>query len=184
MFTRIVGRPIALAALFTALLLVLGISIALIAMQLFGHDKIVSEAECRLGLSDKCLSVQLEESRDEISRLQSRKKKLEAIYDRLASLDHASESFVVFYFDRTGPTVVTGLQYKSLIEPGQFDEGWCYIQLSQSGEISQNINIARMNRDGTVRPASISGDTLSAKDLTNDQVAAARQRCRWDHRTS
>lgn len=183
MMTQFVGRPLALAALLSAVVLVIGIAFALILMQVLG-DEALEEAACRLGLSNDCLASQLEQSREEVARLERRKQHLEELHDRLARLDYASQSFVVFYENTDGRPVVTGMRYRSLIEPGQFDSGWCYISVSHGRGHHENVDVARMDAAGAVTARPVEPGLLRSMGLDAGEVEDARRRCNWGGRVS
>lgn len=183
--TRFFGRSVALGLLTGAIALVILMALGLIAYQLLGDVSAIQKLTCRYGLSTQCLEDELEKKRREMRALQLRMAELEALYKRLSKLDHASESFVVFYTNRGGShTVTSGHRYASLIEPGRFKAGWCYIDLPNAGGISRNFYIARMGSSGDVSPNHIGDESLSNAGLTRHDVSEALTRCRWPDATS
>ena len=175
---HIFGRPLTLALLSTAIAIVFSIMFVLIGVQVLGESEVLDELSCRLGFSDDCLYSELEEEKAKLAAVQERTKELEALYERLARLDYASESFVVFYNDRNGPEVVTGHEYKSLIEPGQFSSGWCYIS-SRSGGLQRNLTLATMNAEHVLEQADLDAADASSIGLSLSAARAAANRCRW-----
>lgn len=178
--SRFLGRSVALALLTSAIALTFTIAFLLITIQLLGGQAAIDEARCYLKLDEECAKQALEEKRQELNALQERYDDLQAIYDRLEKLDFASESFVVFYKDRLGPhQVTTGHRYASLIEPGQFTKGWCYIDLSDDGGVSRDMFVAYLDADGDIRIVEHDDDTLVAADVTRADLVNALNRCHW-----
>ena len=105
---------------------------------------------------------------------------LESLRDRLASLEHSSESFTVFYDNNEGRHIVTtGHRYASLVEPEMFQSGWCYIDLDFRRGLATDLYIARINADLVVTPAPITDDVLVNAGLTRTEIADALRRCQW-----
>ena len=127
----------------------------------------------------------MEQERQKIRRFRERNRELEALYERLSRLEFASESFVIFYENKDGEmTVTTGHRYASLIEPGKFVKGWCYIELPSPAGTSRNFFIANMNSDASVTPSHITETALKHAGLSRADVVAARERCTWPEKTA
>ena len=178
--TRFFGRSVALAFLAIGISLSLTIATALIVIQLLGGQVFVDRMACQFGFSDDCIRLELEEERRKLQDLRQRNKELEALYERLRRLDHASESFVVFYTDYEGEQTVTSAhRYASLIDPGTLIGGWCYIHLPSPTGTSKSFFVAHMDRDAVVAPDAITDEALERSGLTQQDVTAAYGRCRW-----
>lgn len=177
---RFLGRTVALAMLTFAISLTMLIAIVLIAIQLIGTQPVIDGLSCHLGLSADCIRRELEEKQRQLLSLEERHAELQQLYDRLAKLEYASESFVVFYENTDGPhEVTTGHRYASLIEPGQFLTGWCYIDRPKDHGVSRNVFIADISADGEVTNTDITDDALASAGLTRREVEAALRRCIW-----
>lgn len=178
--TRFFGRSVALSFLATGIGLSLLIAVGLIVIQLFGGQPFIERIACVLELSDDCLQEELEQERNRLHLLRDRNRELEALYERLDRLDFASESFVVFYRDNSGPhEVVTGHRYASLIEPGTLTGGWCYVDLPTLAGLSNQVFVARMDADMVVTPEPLEDSALREVSMTRSDVAEAAGRCQW-----
>ena len=177
---RFMGRSVGLTFLAIGIALAFATAIALILIQLLGGQDFIDDVSCRLGLSTDCIREELASERRRLAEMQTRLGQLQAVYDRLARLEHASESFAIFYTDHSGQyPVTTGHRYASLIEPGTFVAGWCYIDLPGPGSVSVNFYLARMDAGRTLMPEVVSDDALGRADLSRTEVVAARHRCQW-----
>lgn len=177
---RFMGRSVGLSFLSLGIALAFTVALILILIQLLGGQSFIDGVACRLGLSTECIREELAAERQRLEGIRERYEELEVLYGRLADLEHASESFVVFYKNREGPHIVTsGHEYESLTEPGRFVSGWCYVDVTRPGALDINIHIAEMDDDGDLTPKLIDDEALSASGLTQAEVAAARHRCRW-----
>ena len=182
---RFMGRSVGLTFLSLGIALAFAVALVLILIQLLGGRDFIDDVSCRLGLSTDCIREELAAERERLEGMRARLQELEALYGRLAGLEHASESFVVFYEDHTGPfKVVSGHRYESLTEPGTFVSAWCYINASRRRTLNVNLHIAEMDDDGELTAELIDDEALSISGVTQAEVAAARHRCRWPVRPS
>ncbi len=178
--TRFFGRSFALSFLATGIGLSLLIAVVLIVIQLFGGQIIIDRIACLFELTENCVQEELQLERERLELLRLRNTKLEALYERLARLDHASESFVLFYHDRTGQhEVVTGHRYASLIDPTTLTGGWCYLNLPGRAGLSNRVFVTRMDDDMRLIPEPLDDSVLAEVSLTRGDVADAVGRCKW-----
>lgn len=184
---KFMGRTAGLAFLAVGIVLTFTIATGLILIQLLGGQDVIDDAMCRLELSTECVREELAQERERLAAeearlagVQARLQELEAMYARLAALDHASESFALFYTDRRGlHRVVTGHRYASLIDPGRLVEGWCYIDMPAPDGVTARLDLARMSGRGRITDESASDAALRAMGLTREEFDAARGRCQW-----
>lgn len=177
---RLAGRSIVLMFLGTGIVLSMSIAIVLIVIQLLGGEAAIDKVACYLDLSEECVRNELDEERRKLKGLRKRNRELEAIYQRLRRLDHASESFVVFYTDHSGDhTVTSGHRYASLIDPATLIGGWCYINLPSPAGVSSDVFVAHMDEDRVVTPDTVTDEALEHAGLTQKEITAAFGRCHW-----
>ena len=182
---RFIGRAVGLSFLALGIVLTFVVAITLIAMQLLGDEEAIEEISCRLDLSQECVRDELAEERRRLEELRARTGELEALYERLTRLDHASESFTLFYSDYSGPnTISSGHRYASLIDPETFISGWCYIHLPSPAGVSIDLFVARMGADRIVTRETVSDEALAESGLTQADIDAALQHCRWPEAAS
>lgn len=184
---RWINRTIGLTLLMGAAALTTALAIALIAVQLIGEEALVERVACHIGLSDKCVRDQLEESQQELerqrregARLRGRIAEMEAVLGRLSALDHAASSYVIFYRDTAGRfDVVTGHQYASLLDPETLTAGWCYIDVDRGSALRGSLYISRFDADLALRNDSVSAEDRRAANLPRGAIDEARSRCTW-----
>lgn len=201
--TNLFGRGLASIILINATILAFLIAVFLIAVQLVGPKPVIDAISCELSLSHECLrndlrkerrkldlerqKRQLEEKKRsaleervaELKRIEKRAKELEALYQRLAKLDHAASSYVVFHtssFRRY--KVETGHKYASLLDPNTLIEGWCSIVLN-GGAIARFFTIAGFEKNRRVVNQTVGRTTLREAGLSGRDVSSARKYCKW-----
>lgn len=181
MLTRLISRSAGLTLLLSGVVLCFTIALFLILTKLVGEEQVIDTITCQLGLSEDCLLGELRAERARLAAMQARTQDLEALYERLASLDHASASYVVFYEDHSllGQTVHTGHRYASLLDPSAFTGAWCYIGLSDNGALAKNFFLADMDSGLSVTRRAHSADDLRNAGLSTRDVATAIKRCIW-----
>jgi hypothetical protein len=135
---------------------------------------------CELGLSKDCLRQELQEERQRLHELQERNAEMEALFQRLASLDHASSSYVVFYSDTSASlTVTTGHTYASLLDPDALIGAHCYFYAGTAGAGSRQIELADMNRNLRIKNNRYSRWALRGTGVKRVDIAALQARCQW-----
>ena len=175
-----VSRTGAAALMFTGALLAVAVALALIVIQLVGERPVLNGIACQLGVSQTCLLQDLEEERQRLRGLRERTAELEALYQRLSALEHASSSYTLFTFNSdVRPTVVTGIEYASLIEPDQLTSGRCYIDLGHRNGVQRHVTIATFETDLRVRSERLNAAQLQASGLSRNDMNAALARCAW-----
>ena len=116
MMLKLMGRSLSLGILSGAIAVTFAIILFLIAVVLAGEGPVIKGISCQLGISKECILLELQEEREKLRgmerrnrELMARNKEMEALVERLSALDHASESYVVFFEKRGhGHTVSTG----------------------------------------------------------------------------
>lgn len=182
--TRFFGRSAVFSLLVMGVSLSAAIAFLLILYQILGGQEMIDKVTCFVGLNEDCIIADLrEENRqldDELAAKRTELAGLEALRDRLAEMDYASESFVVFYStDIAGMQVVSGNRYASLLKPNEFDAAWCYIELPDIGGVDAKLSIARMGFGRSVEPHDITETALNRAGISRSQLTTALSACHW-----
>lgn len=112
--------------------------------------------------------------------LENRKAELERLYNRLATLDHASSSYVVFYDAQLGSRKVsTGHTYASLLDPETLVRAHCYFYGSVSGAGSRQITLGGMSKAKRVTYERYSDSELRDAGFSRSEIEKLRTKCRW-----
>ena len=184
---RLVNRTIGLTLLAAAAALTTTLAIVLIAVQLIGEEELLNRVACHVGLSERCVREQLEDSQRELERQKRESERLrgeiaemQKLFDRLADLDHAASSYVIFYHNGDGPReVVSGHRYASLLDPATLTAGWCYIRVDQGTAIAGSLHIASFESDLKLQRKTVSARDRGIADLTEGEIEEAHTRCHW-----
>lgn len=177
---KIIGRTISLMALGGGIVITFTIVFFMIAIALLGEDKVIRAVACQVGVGENCLRQELLQERKKLQQMQERNAKMEALLERLAKLDHASSSYVVFYINERGKhEVTTGHTYASLLDPNTLIGAHCYINVFQSGAGRTHIDLGNMKQNKSITLKTYKAADLAAIGLTNSEYIKLQSRCRW-----
>lgn len=184
---KFLSRTASISILTGAIALTFAIIVFLMAVVLAGEGPVMKTISCQLGLSKECVWVELQKERkalkvlrQENDALQSEVKKAEALFKRLSDLDHASESYVVFFeSEARGYTVSTGYTYASLLDPETLVSAHCYIHAKVFGAGSRQIRIGKMDRNKRISLERYKASSLKGSGVSVSDIAAFQSACRW-----
>lgn len=185
--SRFVNRLISLVALSGAISIVAALILLLMAITLVGEGPVIRGIACQFGLLEDCVRQELQEERDRLrilrnqnEELLARNAEMEALLERLASLDHASSSYVVFYTDRAaGRTVTTGHTFASLLDPDTQIGAHCYISVATRGAGNRRIDLGEMSATGAVTRDQYSAADLAGTGVSQSDISRLEQACQW-----
>ena len=184
---KFLGRGLSLSVLITAILLTFTIIVFLMAVVLAGEGPVKHTIACQLNLAEDCVQRRLMEERGRLQelqrqhrRLEARNTELEALLQRLASLDHASSSYVVFYKNTKGRhTVTTGHTFKSLVDPNTLIGAHCYFHVDMPGAGNREIRLGTMSARKRVTASRYSRSDLRGTGLSQNDIGSHFARCQW-----
>lgn len=178
---KYLGRTAAITLLLAAIATAVSIVIFLIAISLLGQERVIECISCRLGVSETCLRQELALERSALRALQGRHDEMEALLERLSSLDHAASSYVVFLKNKVGSrTVTTGHTYASLLDPNTLIGAHCYFYANGGGSVGNlQVNLGTMDPSKRVTQRRLSSSALRDAGVTSAQLAALQAQCQW-----
>ena len=187
MMLRLMGRSLSLGILSGAIAVNFAIILFLIAVVLAGEGPVVKGSSCQLGISKECIILELQEERKRLRgmerrnrELMARNKEMAALVERLSALDHASESYVVFFEKRGhGHTVSTGHTYASLLNPETLIGAHCYVHVNLSGAGTRQVRLGNMSRRKRVTLNSYSRSDLRGTGLSVSDITKMQALCQW-----
>ncbi|OUS37249.1 hypothetical protein A9Q94_06510 [Rhodobacterales bacterium 56_14_T64] len=192
---KFMGRSLSLSILSGAIAITFVIIMFLMAVVLVGERPVVRGLACQFGISSDCagqklrLELQQEQKRLEQMRgqnrdLMARNQEMEALLKRLASLDHAASSYVIFYEDsNSSPTVTTGHTYASLLDPDTLVSAHCYLQVEVKGAGTRQVNLGKMSDGAKISLRNYSKAELKQADLSARELSALQSRCQWPEKS-
>lgn len=184
---KLLGRSLSLTVLTSAIILTFAIIVFLMAVVLAGEGPVMKGISCQIGLSEDCVRQELQKQRQNLREMQRKNRELmarnqetEALLERLAALDHASSSYVIFYEQRGHRhTVSTGHTYKSLVDPDTLIGAHCYFFASEQGAGSLQIWLGKMNERKHLTINSYRASELRGTGLSQSDIAALQALCKW-----
>lgn len=184
---KLVGRSLSFTILSGAILLTFAIIVFLMAVVLAGEGPVMKGISCQLGLSEDCLRQELQREQQKLHQMQrrnnaltARNEEMEVLLERLAALDHASSSYVVFYQNAgRRHTVSTGHTYASLLDPDTLIGAHCYVHADVSGAGSRQIRLGNMDKGMRLSIKRYGAADLRGTGLDTSGIAALQALCRW-----
>lgn len=197
-------RTLSLALLTAGLSLMTALSLGLILWMLLGSDvPVFQRGLCALNLTTECVikdaearakaaqdeadrivaaaQAKIQAKEAELAALETERAALQALRNRLEKIEHAASNYSIFHHHRRGRyTVVTGHGYKSLLEPNQLNDAWCYIDIGDtSGNARRTIYIARYSKRRGVYSETVPQKVLDELGIDPEALAGFLARCSW-----
>ncbi|MGJ8618626.1 MAG: hypothetical protein ACSHWS_17415 [Sulfitobacter sp.] len=178
---KFLGRTAAITLLLTAIAAAVSIVTFLIVISLLGEERVIEGITCHLGVSETCLRQELMIERAKLEALQGRNDEMEALLERLSSLDHAASSYVVFLERRVGSRIVqTGHTYASLLDPNTLTSAHCYFQQYRKGSAGHlQFNLDHMDAAMRVTNPNFTETELRNVGLSPAEMRALQNNCQW-----
>ncbi|SMX28207.1 hypothetical protein TRP8649_02322 [Pelagimonas phthalicica] len=180
------SRAISMTILASAIALTFSIIVFLMAVVLVGEGPVIKGIACELNVSEDCLRKDLQKERQKFQQMQRRNqelqaenKKMEALVERLAALDHASSSYVVFYTKSGRRSVTTGHTYASLLKPDDLIGAHCYFFANVTGAGTRQVNLGKMDRRMRLKLSNYNPSELRGTGVSVADIAALQAQCQW-----
>jgi hypothetical protein len=178
---------ISLVFLAAGIVLTFSVIVFMMAIVLMGEGLVIKGLSCSIGLSEDCLRQDLQQERERLRQMQRRNQELlaenqqaEALKQRLAELDHAASSYVVFYSAKhRSHTVKTGHTYASLLNPDALIGAHCYVTARISGAGDRHIDLGKMASNKRVSLKTYRAEALEGTGLRPTDITMLQSKCRW-----
>lgn len=123
--------------------------------------------------------------RPDIAGLKTRNAELERIFNRMAQIEAAAQSFTVFHENTEGPMRVTsGHRYSSMLTEGAVLGAYCYVMVTDETGLDLKVDIANMNAQFELSVLPVSDAAMAQLGLSEADQDALLPYCTWPRRAA